>query len=130
VPFAFEPQTPALAHIKRASAVEELRNLAVSRIYLDNFDHITAYWVSIGLPLAQIALSYGVDDLHGTIIEEKIFHMAGATTPQEQTVATLEHIIREAGREPVQRDSFYRHLPKERTAAAAPPAEESELVYA
>lgn len=130
VPFAFEPQTPALAHIKRASAVEELRTLAVSRIYLDNFDHITAYWVSIGLPLAQIALSYGVDDLHGTIIEEKIFHMAGATTPQEQTVATLEHIIREAGREPVQRDSYYRHLPKERTAAAAAPAEESELVYA
>jgi aminodeoxyfutalosine synthase len=130
VPFAFEPQTPALAHIKRASAVEELRNLAVSRIYLDNFDHITAYWVSIGLPLAQIALSYGVDDLHGTIIEEKIFHMAGATTPQEQTVATLEHVIREAGREPVQRDSFYRHLPKQSPAAAAAPAEESELVYA
>ena len=130
VPFAFEPQTPALAHIKRASAVEELRNLAVSRIYLDNFDHITAYWVSVGLPLAQIALSYGVDDLHGTIIEEKIFHMAGATTPQEQTVATLEHVIREAGREPVQRDSFYRHLPKKSPAAAGAPAEESELVYA
>jgi aminodeoxyfutalosine synthase len=130
VPFAFEPQTPALAHIKRASAVEELRNLAVSRIYLDNFDHITAYWVSVGLPLAQIALSYGVDDLHGTIIEEKIFHMAGATTPQEQTVATLEHVIREAGREPVQRDSFYRHLPKKSPAAAAAPAEESQLVYA
>ena len=130
VPFAFEPQTPALAHINRASAIEELKNLAVSRIYLDNFDHITAYWVSIGLPLAQIALSYGVDDLHGTIIEEKIFHMAGATTPQEQTVATLEHIIREAGREPVQRDSFYRHLPKKNPALAAAPAEESELVYA
>ncbi|MFL6590686.1 MAG: aminofutalosine synthase MqnE [Chthoniobacterales bacterium] len=129
VPFAFEPQTPALAHIKRASAVEELRTLAVSRIYLDNFDHITAYWVSIGLPLAQVALSYGVDDLHGTIIEEKIFHMAGAQTPQEQAVETLEHVIREAGREPVQRDSFYRHLPKKRTAAAAAPAAESELVY-
>lgn len=129
VPFAFEPQTPVLAHIKRASAVEELRNLAVSRIYLDNFDHITAYWVSIGLPLAQIALSYGVDDLHGTIIEEKIFHMAGATTPQEQTVASLEQIIREAGREPVQRDSFYRHL-KKRPATAATLAAESELVCA
>ena len=110
VPFAFEPQTPALAHIKRVSAVEELRNLAVSRIYLDNFDHITAYWVSIGLPLAQISLSYGVDDLHGTIIEEKIFHMAGATTPQQQTVAALENAIREAGRIPAQRDSYYRHV--------------------
>ena len=130
VPFAFEPQTPALAHVRRASAVEELRTLAVSRIYLDNFDHITAYWVSIGLPLAQVALSYGVDDLHGTIIEEKIFHMAGARTPQEQAVETLEHVIREAGREPVQRDSFYRHLPKKRPAAAAAPVEESELVYA
>src|ERR1700730_13942838 len=110
VPFAFEPQTTVLAHIKPASAVEQLRNLAVSRIYLDNVDHLTASWVSMGLPLAQVSLSYGVDDLHGTIMEEKIFHMAGATTPQEQTAATLERVIREAGREPVQRDSHYRHL--------------------
>src|SRR6266581_1926084 len=110
VPFAFEPQTTILAHIKPATAIEQLRNLAVSRIYLDNIDHITAYWVSIGLPLAQVSLSYGVDDLHGTILEEKIFHMAGATTPQQQTVAALEHAIREAGREPVQRDSHYRHV--------------------
>lgn len=110
VPFAFEPQTTVLAHIKPASAVMQLRNLAVSRIYLDNIDHLTAYWVSMGLPLAQVSLSYGVDDLHGTIMEEKIFHMAGATTPQEQTVATLERVISEAGREPVQRDSHYRHI--------------------
>src|SRR5438270_4549657 len=110
VPFAFEPQTTVLAHVKPASAFEQLRNLAVSRIYLDNIHHLTAYWVSMGLPLAQIALSYGVDDLHGTIMEEKIFHMAGATTPQELTVATLENAIREAGREPVQRDSYYRHI--------------------
>ena len=110
VPFAFEPQTTVLAHIKRASAIEQLRNLAVSRIYLDNIDHLTAYWVSTGLPLAQISLSYGADDLHGTIMEEKIFHMAGATTPQQQTIAALEHAIREAGRIPVQRDSYYRHL--------------------
>ena len=110
VPFAFEPQTTILAHIKPASAFEQLRNLAVSRIYLDNIDHLTAYWVSLGLPLAQVSLSYGVDDLHGTILEEKIFHMAGATTPQQQTIAALEHAIREAGREPVQRDSHYRHL--------------------
>jgi len=112
VPFAFEPSQShgILAQIKRASAFEQLRNLAVSRIYLDNIDHLTAYWVSLGLPLAQVSLSYGVDDLHGTILEEKIFHMAGATTPQQQTVAALEHAIREAGREPVQRDSHYRHL--------------------
>ncbi len=110
IPFAFEPQTTVLSHIKAASAIEQLRNLAVSRIYLDNIDHLTAYWVSMGLPLAQISLSYGVDDLHGTILEEKIFHMAGATTPQQQTTASLEHAIREAGREPVQRDSYYRHI--------------------
>src|SRR5438128_608032 len=110
IPFAFEPQTTVLSHIKRASAFEQLRNLAVSRIYLDNIDHLTAYWVSLGLPLAQVSLSYGVDDLHGTILEEKIFHMAGATTPQQQTVAALEHAIREACRIPMQRDSYYRHL--------------------
>jgi aminodeoxyfutalosine synthase len=112
VPFAFEPSQALgiLANIKRASAFEQLRNLAVSRIYLDNIDHLTAYWVSLGLPLAQVSLSYGVDDLHGTILEEKIFHMAGATTPQQQTVAALEHAIREAGRKPVQRDSHYRHI--------------------
>src|SRR5438552_4825002 len=112
IPFAFEPSRSLgiLAHIKRGSAFEQLRNLAVSRIYLDNIDHLTAYWVSLGLPLAQVSLSYGVDDLHGTILEEKIFHMAGATTPQQQSVAALEHAIREAGRVPVQRDSYYRHL--------------------
>ena len=112
IPFAFEPgEGTVLAHIARATAFEQLRNLAVSRIYLDNIDHLTAYWVSMGLPLAQVALSYGVDDLHGTIMREKIFHMAGVTTPEEQTVETLRHIIREAGRDPVQRDSYYNHLP-------------------
>jgi len=110
VPFAFEPQTTVLSHIKQASAVEQLRNLAVSRIYLDNIAHLTAYWVSMGLPLAQVSLSYGVDDLHGTILEEKIFHMAGATTPQQQTAAALEYAIREAGRIPARRDSHYRHI--------------------
>jgi len=126
VPFAFEPQTTVLAHIKPASAFEQLRNLAVSRIYLDNIDHLTAYWVSMGLPLAQVSLSYGVDDLHGTIMEEKIFHMAGATTPQEQTVETLERVIREAGREPVQRDSYYRHIVSANGAKTA----EAELACA
>ena len=106
IPFAFEPQSTILSHIPAATAFEQLRNLAVSRIYLDNIDHLTAYWVSMGLPLAQVALSYGVDDLHGTIMREKIFHMAGVTTPEEQTVEALRHAIREAGREPVQRDSY------------------------
>src|SRR6266566_2085765 len=132
VPFAFEPQTTVLSHIKAASAIEQLRNLAVSRIYLDSIEHLTAYWVSLGLPLAQVSLSYGVDDLHGTILEEKIFHMAGATTPQQQTVAALEHAIREAGREPIQRDSFYRHLPaSERNGAkSASSSDSTELACA
>ncbi len=131
VPFAFEPQTTMLAHVKPTSAVEQLRNLAVSRIYLDNIDHLTAYWVSMGLPLAQISLSYGVDDLHGTIMEEKIFHMAGATTPQEQTAAALEHIIREAGRIPVQRDSHYRHIsPAQKRSTSVTRRSEAELACA
>ncbi|PYL65051.1 MAG: aminofutalosine synthase MqnE [Verrucomicrobia bacterium] len=131
VPFAFEPQTTVLAHVKPASAIDQLRNLAVSRIYLDNIDHLTAYWVSMGLSLAQVSLSYGVDDLHGTIMEEKIFHMAGATTPQEQTAATLQRVIREAGREPVQRDSHYCHItsPRKRSTSTVAPAE-TELACA
>ncbi len=117
VPFAFVPQTTELAYIRPASALDQLKTLAVSRIYLDNFDHITGYWIAMSLPLAQVSLSYGVDDLHGTLMEEKIFHMAGATTPQEQTVASLERTIREAHREPVQRDSYYVPIrPKERVA--------------
>ena len=112
IPFAFESEgaRPELRHIPRATAFEELRNLAISRIYLDNFDHITAYWVSLGLPMASLAMNYGVDDLHGTIMEEKIFHMAGATTPIMQTVNALEKAIREAGREPMQRDTWYRRI--------------------
>ena len=100
-----------LGRIRRASALDELRVIAASRIILDNFDHITAYWISTGLPLAQVALSYGADDLHGTIEEEKIFHMAGARTPLGQTRSDLEQAIREAGCEPVQRNTFYEPLP-------------------
>ncbi|HXX41246.1 MAG TPA: aminofutalosine synthase MqnE [Chthoniobacterales bacterium] len=130
VPFAFEPQTTILSHIKQASATEQLRNLAVSRIYLDNVDHLTAYWVSMGLPLAQVALSYGVDDLHGTILEEKIFHMAGATTPQQQTIASLEQAIRETGREPVQRDSHYHYITSRTATGARNAGAEAELACA
>jgi len=119
VPFAFVPETTELAHIRPASGLDQIRNLAVSRIYLDNFDHITGYWIAMTLPLAQISLNYGVDDLHGTLMEEKIFHMAGSTTPQQQTVSTLERTIREAGREPVQRDSYYRPLGQAKSTLTA-----------
>ena len=131
IPFAFEPESTTLSHVPRATAFEQLRNLAVSRIYLDNIEHLTAYWVSMGLPLAQVALAYGVDDLHGTIMREKIFHMAGVTTPEEQTVEALRHAIRAAGREPVQRDSFYNHLPAaKRSLKKAAPEADGELVCA
>jgi aminodeoxyfutalosine synthase len=125
VPFACVPETTAMAHVKPATAIEELRNLAVCRIYLDNFDHITAYWVSLGLATSALALNYGVDDLHGTIMEEKIFHMAGATTPTQQTAEALERAIREAGREPHQRDTWYRRIAqtwRQPTPATAPAA--------
>jgi len=100
---------------------DALRTIAVSRIYLDNFDHITAYWVGMGLKLAQVALSYGADDLHGTILEEHIFHMAGATSPQLQTEAEMLKAIREAGRIPVQRNTFYEPIRLwEQSSAASP----------
>ena len=131
IPFAFEPESTTLSHVPRATAFEQLRNLAVSRIYLDNIEHLTAYWVSMGLPLAQVALAYGVDDLHGTIMREKIFHMAGVTTPEEQTVEALRHAIRAAGRKPVQRDTFYNHLPPAKPALPkAAPQADGELVCA
>ncbi|MCX7827457.1 MAG: CofH family radical SAM protein, partial [Verrucomicrobiae bacterium] len=110
VPLHFVPDHTRLAHLTPASGFDDLRNLAVARIYLDNFDHITGYWVALGPKLAQLALSFGVDDLHGTIREEKIFHMAGARTPQQQTREELERAIIEAGRVPVQRDSVFRPL--------------------
>ena len=115
VPFAFEPSQTKLAElgkIRRASALEELRVIAASRLILDNFDHITAYWISTGLPLAQVALSYGADDLHGTIEEEKIFHMAGAKTPVGQTRENMVRVIREAGREAMQRNTYYEPILK------------------
>jgi aminodeoxyfutalosine synthase len=84
-----------------------LKTLAIARLYLDNVPHIKAYWILMGMKLAQTALSFGVDDLDGTVIEEKIYHMAGAQTPQQMARAELERATREAGREPVQRDSLY-----------------------
>ena len=107
VPLAYQPQDNDIPVEKPPTGFDSLRTIAVSRIYLDNFDHITAYWVGLGLKLAQVALSYGADDLHGTIIEEHIFHMAGATSPQLQTETEMVKTIREAGRTPVQRNTFY-----------------------
>jgi aminodeoxyfutalosine synthase len=107
VPLPYQPENNPIPVKMPPSGFDSLRTLAVSRIYLDNFDHITAYWVGLGLKLAQVALSYGADDLHGTIMEEHIFHMAGAKSPQLQTEAEMVRAIREAGQQPVQRDTFY-----------------------
>jgi aminodeoxyfutalosine synthase len=107
IPLAYQPENNQIPVKTPPTGFDSLRTLAIGRIYLDNFDHITAYWVGLGMKLAQIALSYGADDLHGTIIEEHIFHMAGSTVPQLQTEAAMLKAIREAGREPVQRNTFY-----------------------
>jgi aminodeoxyfutalosine synthase len=123
VPLAYQPEDNDIPIANPPTGFDSLRTIAVSRIYLDNFDHITAYWVGLGLKLAQVALSYGADDLHGTIIEEHIFHMAGATSPQLQTEAEMIKAIREAGRTPVQRNTFYEPI---RILENVPAAETTE----
>src|SRR3954451_12998780 len=123
VPLAYQPQDNDIPVEHPPTGFDSLRTIAISRIYLDNFDHITAYWVGMGMKLAQVALSYGADDLHGTIIEEHIFHMAGATSPQLQTEADMIKAIREAGRDPVQRNTFYEPI---KVLDAAPLPSEAE----
>jgi aminodeoxyfutalosine synthase len=123
VPLSYQPEDNDIPVENPPTGFDALRTIAVSRIYLDNFDHITAYWVGMGLKLAQVALSCGADDLHGTIIEEHIFHMAGATSPQLQTEAEMIKAIREAGRTPVQRNTFYEPI---KVWDAAPIATEAE----
>ena len=110
IPLPYQPDNNDIPVEHPPTGFDSLRTIAVSRIFLDNFDHITAYWIGMGLKLAQVALSYGADDLHGTIMEEKIFHMAGATSPQQQTEGALVKAIREAGFVPVQRGTFYEPL--------------------
>lgn len=110
IPLPYQPENNEIPVKHPPTGFDSLRTLAVARLYLDNFDHITAYWVGLGVNLAQVALNYGADDVHGTIIEEKIFHMAGAGSPQLQTETEMIRAIREAGRVPVQRDTFYRPI--------------------
>jgi aminodeoxyfutalosine synthase len=110
VPLPYQPENNDIPVKTPPTGFDALRTIAVSRIYLDNFDHVTAYWVGMGLKLAQVALNYGADDLHGTIIEEHIFHMAGAKSPQLQTEAEMVKAIRETGRTPVQRNTFYQPI--------------------
>jgi aminodeoxyfutalosine synthase len=94
----------------KPTGYDALRTLAVARLYLDNFDHVKAYWVSLGERLAQTSLAFGVDDVDGTVLEERIYHMAGATVPQALAEPDLHRLIRAAGRVPAERDSLYRVL--------------------
>jgi aminodeoxyfutalosine synthase len=107
IPLAFHPQNTELAKLSRTSGVDDLKNIAVARCMLDNFPHIKAYWVMIGQKLSQIALSFGADDVDGTVKEEIITHMAGAETEQAMSRDQLLRLIREAGRIPIERDTLY-----------------------
>lgn len=107
IPLAFHPKNTKMNDISRTSGVEDLKNIAVARCFLDNFPHIKAYWVMIGPKMAQIALSFGADDVDGTVKEEIITHMAGAETEQAMAIPELVRIIKEAGRTPIQRGTLY-----------------------
>src|SRR5579862_6652895 len=124
IPLAFHPANTALAHLPSTTGFDDLKTIAISRLLLDNFDHIKAYWIMLTPRIAQIALRWGANDLDGTVVEEKIYHDAGATTPEHLTSAELERLIRAAGRVPVERDTTYRpvdrtKMPFPATAAAS-----------
>jgi aminodeoxyfutalosine synthase len=107
IPLEFHPGNTALEHLPKPTGMDALKTIAVSRLMLDNFDHIKAYWIMLTPRIAQIALRFGANDLDGTVVEEKIYHDAGATTPEGLSRAELERLIRAAGRVPVERDTLY-----------------------
>jgi len=115
IPLAFHPDHTALQHIPRTTGFADLKNIAVARLLLDNIPHIKAYWVMMTPRVAQIALRFGADDIDGTVVEEKIYHDAGATTTQALRRAELLDLIRKAGREPVERDTLYRPVERQDT---------------
>ena len=113
IPLAFHPDNSRMDEIPKASGVMDLKTMAISRLMLDNFPHIKAYWVMLGIKTAQVALSFGADDLDGTVVHETIYHEAGAETPQEITVAEIRRLIAEAGRVPVERDTLYHRVERD-----------------
>lgn len=110
IPFPFHPENTGLADMKRTTAWEDLKMLAVSRLMLDNFDHIKAFWIMLTIPVAQLSLAFGVDDLDGTVVEEKIIHAAGAKTAIGISKQELAALVRETGHIPVERDTLYREI--------------------
>jgi aminodeoxyfutalosine synthase len=107
IPLAFHPDNNQMRKLPAPSASDTLRVHAVARLLLDNIPHVKAFWVATGLDTAQASLWFGVDDLDGTVQEERIYHMAGATTPESMTPADLQRLIGSAGRQPVERDTLY-----------------------
>src|ERR1019366_4609408 len=112
VPLAFHPDGNDLRRLPAPTATEDLRTFAVSRLLLHNIPHLKAYWVMLGLKTAQTAQWFGADDLDGTVQEERIYHMAGAETPQHLGVPDIVHLIKQAGRVGVERDTLYNVLPE------------------
>ena len=108
IPLAFHPEGNGMKNLPGPTGVDDLRTIAVSRLMLDNVDHIKAYWVSSTPKVAQIALRFGADDVDGTIVHETIYHAAGSTSPQGLSRDMLVRLIREAGFLPVERDTHYR----------------------
>jgi aminodeoxyfutalosine synthase len=116
IPLAFHPDNTPLEHLPKTTGMLDIKQIAVGRLLLDNFAHIKAYWQMLTPKIAQIALRFGADDLDGTVIEEKIYHDAGATTPQGMRRQELVRLIREAGREPIERDTMYRPVVRTETS--------------
>jgi len=114
IPLAFHPDNTRLSHIPKPSGLMDLKVMAIGRLMLDNFAHIKAYWVMLGMKTAQVALSFGADDIDGTVVHEKIYHEAGSDSPQELTVPELRRLIEEAGREPIERDTLYNLVVREK----------------
>lgn len=113
IPLAFHPDNTRMDYLPSTSGLTDLRNVAVSRLLLDNFPHIKVYWIMTGLKTAQIALSFGADDIDGTVTEEKITHMAGADTPEAISAEEIIQLIEEAGRISVERDTLYNEIIRE-----------------
>jgi aminodeoxyfutalosine synthase len=116
IPLAFHPVNTPLQHLFTTTGMLDLKQIAIGRLVLDNFPHVKAYWQMLGAKIAQIGLRFGADDIDGTVVEEKIYHDAGATTPQGLRRSELERLIREAGREPVERDTMYRPVTRTETS--------------
>lgn len=107
IPLSFQPANTGLSELPGPTGYDDLKALAVGRLVLDNFRHVKAFWINIGLKLAQVSLAFGVNDLDGTVVEERISHAAGVDTAQELSKAELVRVIRAAGRTPVERDTLY-----------------------